>query len=195
MHGSKKVKLNSKKTAGENSKRKIWIINIIFTTFILSTIFSFISEVLLRNVEILVAFVILILIISIGIIFDIIGTAVTAAEEMPFHSMASRKIFGAKTSIYLIRNAGRISNLCNDVVGDVCGIVSGAVGTAIAERLLLLTRIFDRMLLTIMLSSGIASVTVGGKAIGKHFAISEANNIIYAVGCALEKVRGFFHRS
>ncbi|MFQ8767640.1 MAG: hypothetical protein ACLR8U_14850 [Oscillospiraceae bacterium] len=42
--------------------------------------------------------------------FDIIGVAVTAADEKPFHSMASRKVPEAGEALKLIRNAGRVSS-------------------------------------------------------------------------------------
>ncbi|WDC83794.1 hypothetical protein PL321_14940 [Caloramator sp. mosi_1] len=81
-------------------------------------------------------FFVLISIIFVGIIFDIIGVAVTAAEEAPFHSLASRKVKGAKTAVKLIRNADKVSNFCNDVIGDICGVVSGAAGAIIISKLI-----------------------------------------------------------
>ena len=66
-----------------------------------------------------------------SIFFDIIGIAATAAEEVPFHSMASKKQDGAKWAIILIRNADRVSSFCNDIIGDICGVLSGAVSTYI----------------------------------------------------------------
>ena len=35
----------------------------------------------------------------------------------------------------MLRNASRVSSVCNDVVGDICGIVSGATGAVIVARL------------------------------------------------------------
>ena len=71
------------------------------------------------------AFLILLVIVMVGIIFDIIGVAVTSADEKPFHSMAARKVPGSQEAIKLLRNAERVSSICNDVVGDICGVVSG----------------------------------------------------------------------
>ena len=53
--------------------------------------------------SIIVSFIILLFIIFIGIIFDLIGMAVTAADEKPFHAKAAKKIPGAKQAIYLVR--------------------------------------------------------------------------------------------
>jgi Mg2+/Co2+ transporter CorB len=40
-----------------------------------------------------------VLIIFLGVIFDIIGTAVMAANETPFHAMAAKKIKEAKIAV------------------------------------------------------------------------------------------------
>ncbi|KPU44907.1 hypothetical protein OXPF_13850 [Oxobacter pfennigii] len=190
----KKVKFNKKRSSGFNHSHYNWAIKIIFLTLIISLGLSLISEMLLRNVQVLVAFLILIIIIFIGIIFDVLGVAVTAADEKPFHSMSARKLTGAKTSVYLIRNASKISSLCNDVIGDICGIISGAAGAVVISRLLFVKNDNDRFLLTILLSSVIAAVTVGGKALGKHFAITECNNIVYRTGYIFEKIKNVFNR-
>lgn len=189
---NKTVKFNKKRSAGGNGSYRKWVIQVVLITLAISSVFSFVSEVLLRNVEVLVAFIILILIITVGIFFDILGVAVTAADEMPFHSMASRKVIGSKTSVYLIRNASKISSFCNDVIGDICGIISGAAGTLIISKLIFLGSDSDRFILSILLSSIIASITIGGKAAGKHYAITQCNNIVYRVGFVIEEFKKIF---
>ena len=67
-----------------------WIFTIFFITVLISAVMSLISTNLLSSATLGVSFVILICIIAIGIVFDIIGVAVTAADEKPFHSMAAR---------------------------------------------------------------------------------------------------------
>ena len=89
----------------------------------------------LKTRYLLLALLILALFIGLGILFDIIGVAVTAADPRPFHSMAAHKEKGAKEALKLLRNADRVSSVCNDVVGDICGIVSGATGAVIVARL------------------------------------------------------------
>ena len=59
--------------------------------FIISLIFSFISETTIPNVNIILGIVLLITFILIGIIFDIIGIAVASADVKPFHSMNAKK--------------------------------------------------------------------------------------------------------
>lgn len=173
------VKSNNKnKKNGKGNSNSKWIITIIVWTILISGGVSLLSDMLLRNVNILVAFIILIFIISIGVIFDIIGVAVTAAEERPFHARASKKVPGAKIAVKLIRNADKVSNLCNDVVGDVCGIISGTTGAVIVAKIMKQTSLLNVTLLTAIIGALIAALTIGGKAWGKSFAIKQSEIII-----------------
>lgn len=186
--GYKKKKYYKKKVNNKTVNKK-WIISILIWTFILSGTISFFSDLLLSNVNIYIACLLLIVIVAIGILFDIIGVAVTAADETPFHSMASRKVKGARTAVKLIRNADKVSSFCNDVVGDVCGIVSGATGAIIVGKILIINGGKHNSVISLTVSAIIASITVGGKAIGKNFAIRESNNIIYSVAWLIESVK------
>jgi hypothetical protein len=181
----KHKKMYKKRTSDIKPNYK-WIIGIIIWTFIISGAITLISETTLSKVNIYIAFIILVLIIIIGIGFDIIGVAVTAADETPFHSMASRKVHGARKAVNLIRNADKVSNFCNDVIGDVCGVVSGGTGAVIVAKIMASTSIKEGLVLTIVISAAIASLTVGGKAVGKNYAISQSNNIVYGVAWLLE---------
>jgi Mg2+/Co2+ transporter CorB len=181
----KHKKMYKKRTSDIKPNYK-WIIGIIIWTFIISGAITLISETTLSKVNIYIAFIILVLIIIIGIVFDIIGVAVTAADETPFHSMASRKVHGARKAVNLIRNADKVSNFCNDVIGDVCGVVSGGTGAVIVTKIMASTPIKEGLVLTIVISAAIASLTVGGKAVGKNYAISQSNNIVYGVAWLLE---------
>lgn len=166
-----------------------WIVGIVFWTFIISCTISYTSDIMISNVNLFTAFLILTAIVLMGILFDIIGVAATAANEIPFHSMASRKVKGAKTAVYLIRNADKVSNFCNDVIGDVISIISGTIGAVIIGRILTFTGGGYKTLLTLGISALIASITVGGKAFGKYFAISQSNNIVYSVAWLMETVK------
>ncbi|MEG0014925.1 MAG: hypothetical protein RR780_12400, partial [Cellulosilyticaceae bacterium] len=182
--GKRKVKFHSKiPQKGTNAK---WIILIFFLAFTISSTISYVSDIFLHKVDILIAFLILISIIFIGIIFDIVGMAVAAADETPFHSMASRKVKGAKVAVFLIRNADKVSTFCNDVIGDICGIISGTTGAVIVIKIVSSTTAASGGVLTLFISGVVASLTVGGKAIGKIFAISKSNNIVYNVAWILE---------
>lgn len=131
---------------------------------------------------ILTAFIILLTIILVGIVFDIIGMAVATADEKPFHSMAARKVPGAQAAIRLLRNAERVSSICNDVVGDICGVVSGSASATIAVQILQNVEFGWPQVVSLLMSAFCAGLTVGGKAIGKTFAVNSATMIVHTVG-------------
>lgn len=109
----------NEKIKKENSELK-WFVIVFVTTFILSIVFSYISTNAISSLELFPATLILILTIFIGILFDIIGVAVTIAKEEELHAKATKKIQGAKTSIKLVRNSSKVANICADVIGDIC---------------------------------------------------------------------------
>jgi hypothetical protein len=184
-NGKKKNNNGSKKGSGKDNGSNIkWIILIWISSFFLSGFFSIISSGILSQVNILIAVIVLVSIIIINIIFDIIGTASTAADSIPFHSMAARKVKGAKEAITLIKHADKVSNFCNDVIGDICGILSGAAAAYIVLKAAdrgLFTGTAIHSVIEIILSGLVASLTVGGKSIGKSLAINKSNDIIYKV--------------
>jgi len=168
----------------KKSRNKIrnWIIIITFLTFLLAIILSFISETLIIKANIITSLIILVLIISIGVLFDIIGVAITACPVVPVNSMAANKIKGAKEAVGLLKNADRASSFCNDVVGDICGIISGAIGAAIVFRILLNNPDLETALLGALIAGFVSSLTVGGKAIGKNIAIKNCKSIVLKTG-------------
>lgn len=107
------------KNKKEDSNVK-WFIEVFIMTFVLSMIFSYISANGVSHLNLISAILILILVIVIGIFFDIIGVAVTVANEHEFHAKATKKVKGSKDSIKLIRNAPKVANICADVIGDIC---------------------------------------------------------------------------
>ena len=144
----------------------------------ISAVMSFVSSNLLEGSTLIISFFILVCIIFIGIVFDIIGVAVTAADEAPFHSMASRKIPEAVDALRLIRNAERVSSFCNDVIGDICGVISGSASAVIAARVLLLRPGSKEAVLNLILSALVAGLTVGGKAFGKTIALQSSIQVV-----------------
>ena len=130
-----------KKKTGRSARPDFrWIALIFLVTVLISALMSFVSSNLLEGAGLILSFVVLICIVLTGILFDIIGVAVTAADEVPFHAMASRKVPEAEDALRLIRNAGRVSSFCNDVIGDICGVISGSAAAVISARVLLLSK-------------------------------------------------------
>ena len=166
----------------ERSKTIRWVVTIFLITILISGIITLLSDYIMSVSGIVVAFVILLAIIMLGILFDIIGMAVATADEKPFHAMAARKVSGAKECIKLLRNAERVSSICNDVVGDICGVVSGSASATIAAQVIAHVEFGLPQLISLVMSALVAGLTVGGKAIGKTFAISSCTTIVYSVG-------------
>ncbi len=181
-----------KEKKGDNKDRSKWrwVRKIIIWTLIISFLLSLFSSTTLSTIDEWAAAVLLLIIIFIGIIFDIIGTAVTAASEPPFRAMASRKEPSAKYAIMLIENAEKVSNFCNDVIGDIAGIISGATAAVLTSAFFNGGTIKDTMFAT-FLTACVAATTVGGKAMGKSLAIKSANNIIYKVAKILNYFASF----
>ena len=166
----------------ERNRMIRWVISIFFITILISGGISLISDEVMANSSLAVAFVILLAIIFLGIIFDIVGMAVATADEKPFHSMAARKVPGAHEAIGLLRNAERVSSICNDVVGDICGVVSGSASATIAALILTNADVGWPKGVSLMMSALVAGLTVGGKAIGKNIAVNSATQIVHVVG-------------
>ena len=186
-------------TAKKEEKRRTrnWVITIFFATIGISASISLVSDLVMGKSSMIVAFLILLMIVFIGIIFDIVGMAVATAEEKPFHAMAARKVKGAKECIMLLRNAERVSSICNDVVGGICGVVSGSASATIAAQILSNFRLSFASIVPLVLSSLVAALTVGGKAIGKGIAVNSCADIVYHAGqviYAVTHVKDIFRR-
>ena len=176
-------------TKNERNKTMRWVVTIFLVTILVSGVISFTSDLIMANSTMLVAFIILLIIVLLGIVFDVIGVAVTSADEKPFHSMAARKVPGAQEAIRLLRNAERVSSICNDVVGDICGVVSGSASATIAAQILGNFAFNATSVIPLLMSALVAGLTVGGKAIGKTFALHSCTKIVHSVG----KVLWAFH--
>ena len=92
--------------------------------------------------------------------------------------MNSRKVRGANIAVLFKKNAEKVSSFCCDVIGDICGLLSGSAASTIA--LLLISKYSLAALpTTIIIAAVVASLTIGGKAIGKTFAINKSDIILY----------------
>jgi hypothetical protein len=158
-------------------RKKLWALKVFIITVIICAGISLATESLTGSMSVLAAALMLLLIILIGVVFDVIAVAFTSCDQAPFVSMASRKIKRAKSAIRLLQNADVVSNICGDVVGDVCGIVSGATGAAIALKI----AADSDFIWAIAISSLIAAVTVSGRAFGKNIALKNNKEIVNLV--------------
>ncbi|CAH8245544.1 hypothetical protein WJ0W_002779 [Paenibacillus melissococcoides] len=162
-----------------------WSIFIFFVTFAMAVILSVASTSMLGKAGWGVGMVIVLMLVLIGVFFDIMGLAAAAAKETPFHAMAAERVRGAKQAIYIVRNADRFSNFCNDVIGDMTGVISGSA-TAIVVTNLLWSMNAESVWMTTAVSVAftglVSALTVGGKALGKSFAIHYSTPIVLLIG-------------
>ena len=186
----------AKNSAEPRSKKKKkssnvrWIITIFFVTVLISSAISFLSSSLLESSGLVEAFVVLLVIVMIGILFDIIGVAVMSADAKPFHSMAAKKRPGAQEALKLIRNAEKVSSFCNDVVGDICGVVSGSASAVIAVKAL--TQVQSDTVAQLVMSAVVAGVTIAGKACGKNVAMSKSTEIVLLASKPIYYIKRLF---
>lgn len=165
-----------------------WILAISIVTLVTAIILGYISLVLMNKVTLFGAIIIVLLIVLLGVFFDLLGIAVTAAEETPFHSMAAGKVRGSKESISIIRNAGAVANFFNDVIGDISGIISGSAAVAIVVKINETISV-SSTITSIIITAIIAGITVGGKALGKEIALRHSNFIVYRLGLILSYIK------
>ena len=182
---NKEETLKNEKTTEKSNKG--WIVSVFFTTFFLSLVFSVISTNVIEKMSITSACIFLVIVVLIGIIFDMVAIAVTVADEGDFHAKATKKIPGSKISVKLIRNAPKVANFCADVIGDICGVLSGAVSALIGIKIAAsFTLSFNVQLI---IGAAVAAVTVAGKAIGKAIATHHSTEIVHVTA----KILNFLH--
>jgi CBS domain containing-hemolysin-like protein len=158
-----------------------WIYKVFLLSFIFSVIFSGISTALVENLNTIALTIILIVVIGVGILFDMIGVAMLTSTEASLHARATKKIRGAKEAIGLLKNATKVSSICNDVIGDICGIVSGTLGAVLTLTIVDEFRL-PNTITTMIITAIIGAATVGGKAIFKTVATNNADKIVFTVG-------------
>ena len=111
------------------------------------------------------------------IFFDGVGIAVTSCDLAPLTSMASRKEYGAKTAIKLVKNSSKVSSICSDLIGDTFGIVSGSCAAVLAIRLIEIYSVENepiKMWISVVITAVVTALTIGGKSFLKHVAIEKS---------------------
>ncbi len=182
-------KVNKKPLKNKKLVDYKWIFTVTILAFSISFFFSFISETSIPNASSIAAAIIILLFIGIGILFDMIGISVTVADIKTFNSMATKQVRGAKLAVKLIQNNEKASSFCNDVIGDICGIISGSAGVALST-ILATTFHWNLFVVSLVITATIASLTIGGKAIGKATAINKSTPILFY----FSKVISYFYR-
>ena len=158
-----------------------WPLTVFALSAAISVVLGIVSSEVISGLKIGYAFAVLMLFISLGIIFDVIGLAVATASDKSFHSMAARRIPAGKKAVKLIKNADKVSSFCNDVIGDICGIISGATGATICITLFMNTSSAVSFWGNLGITAAITGLTVGGKALFKGLAIEYSEQVVLIV--------------
>jgi len=185
-----KKNYRKKSYTGRKGRRAGWILGVTLASFVLSGSLLLASTSALDGASVYAAISIVFVIVLIGIVFDTIGISVAAAKIPVFHSMAAKKIYGAKQAIWLVNNADKVSSICNDVVGDICGVISGSASTLIIISIVGNLETNPSSWPSLIVSGSVAALTVGGKAIGKVIAIKHGNKIVQKTGAVLRFILG-----
>ena len=176
---------NQRKVKRKKQKQKrrvppwlVWGLGVLVLSFVLTVLFSFLTEVSVKDSPLYICIIVLVVLLVVNIVCDVLANAIISCNPEAFHAMASKKIKGAKRAVSFCRNATKLSSIFADVIGDICGIVSGAAGTALIVHFAVSGTIYV-LIASIGVSAVIGALTVGGKAIFKHFAIKYNKQIVF----------------
>lgn len=166
----------------QKNKRKnnnvFWIIKISLLAFCLSLILGLFSEIILNKLNLLSAFIILIIFMALNIFSDMLGLAITSCQmDSLKEGEMDKKLY--KKCLKLIKNSDRVSSVLCDVVGDVSGILCGISGTIIS---IILTKHFSYISINIfwgiLTTAVVAALTVLFKAITKKYAVENSLKLL-----------------
>ena len=186
------TKKKGKERNKKKKKRNLWPLKALIITLVLSAVVNAASTLALneKSTSWWLATILTVVIMLLGVVFDIVGTASTACDIQPFLAMASRKVRGAKLAVKLCQKSDVVSSVCCDIVGDICGIVSG-----ISSATLVFFATSDKLdtkisfLISVLIYAVISTLTITLKAVGKGFAVKKANKIIFGVAKTLSIFR------
>ena len=158
-----------------------WGLSVLFLSFGLTVLFSFLTEISIKGSPVYICVIVLIVLLFLNIGCDMIANAIITCQPDAFHAMASNKIKGAKRAVTLCKNATKLGSVFADVIGDICGIVSGAAGAVLVVYIAAIAdgNIWE-IVSSILVSAVIGALTVGGKAIFKHFAMKYNKQIVFS---------------
>jgi len=166
-----------------------YIIIVGICSFLIAVTMTLLSEYFASKLNsIILSLAFLLFITSINILADLVGTATAAASHVPFNAQAAKRVKGATHGLRLVKNADRVANICNDVIGDITTAVSGALGISIVVQIIRISPQSDQYLLNVLLTAIISAVIVTGKAMGKKIALSNPDRVVFFVGRMLERI-------
>ena len=185
LYGKEYIEIQKRKGPGRKKRTNLpirWALITFCLTLSLSAAMTYVSSTMIEGATFWVALSVLVVLILLGVLFDMLGVAVTSASQAPFVAMASKKVKGAKNSLLVLKHAEKFSNFCNDVVGDICGVVSGTAGAALAALATAQFGFLPAAFWSVATSAVISAMTVSLKALGKGVAINQSKQIVEMIG-------------
>lgn len=143
---------------------------------------------------IVVASLVIVFLLIIGALMDGIGVAVASSKVSDVKGMQVRNRAAQELAVKLVTNAERVNNICNDVIGDVCSVLNGAFGAEIVIELMHIIPDQYLVLVSVTISSLLAALTVGSKAIIKSIAINRCNEFVLYSAHLFIKIKNLFKR-
>lgn len=168
-----------RKLVKSKKKRRVnwkWTITVFFMSLVISMVLAVLSSTL-ETMNLAAGFIVLLLVIGMGVVFDFIGLAVASSDAGAFHSMAAHGNPQGSKGVWIVKNADKASSFCNDVIGDISGILSGAIGATLSISIFAANTPWS-FWGDLLLSGGISAVTVGGKAAFKGLAMAHSQEVV-----------------
>ena len=166
-----------------NKSSTRWAIKVFILSISLSIIFSLVSQSLLPSLSPFFSVFVIVFFIFVSVIFDMIAVAFTSINKTQLERHKDEN--GYQMAVKLCERADKVASFGGDVVGDICGILSGAGGVSLVVNM----NISDadlNLLVTCLVSSVIAGITIFCKAIMKTYALQNCEQIAIVTGAYLE---------
>ena len=152
-----------------------WAFKIFILSISLSIVFSVISQSLFPRLSVFVSLFVIAFFVFVSTVFDMVAVAVTSANTQNLANYQNEKEY--KTALKLVENTEKIASFCGDVVGDICSILSGAGGVSLVINMGITDPNVD-FIITCLVSSLIAGLTIFCKAIMKTYAVKNAEKVV-----------------
>ena len=166
-----------------NKNSTKWAFKVFVLSISLSIIFSLFSQSLLPSLSPFFSIFVIVFFVFVSVIFDMIAVAFTSINKEQLDKYKNEN--GYVMAVKLCERADKVASFGGDVVGDICGILSGAGGVSLVVNMNIQDANLN-LLITCLVSSLIAGITIFCKAIMKTYALQNCEQIAIVTGAYLE---------
>ena len=172
-----------------NKNSTKWAFKVFILSISLSIIFSLVSQSLLPSLSPFFSIFVIVFFVFVSVIFDMVAVAFTSINKEQLDKFKNEN--GYVMAVKLCERADKVASFGGDVVGDICGILSGAGGVSLVVNMNIQDTNLN-LVVTCLVSSLIAGITIFCKAIMKTYALQNCEQIAIMTGAYLEA--SFFNR-